>query len=75
MEDVNLDAVLPKATADAPQLKSLFATKGFTTQEMVVLSGAHCIGSSQFTEPVVIPIPLKLLSSLYVHTDSIIIFL
>ncbi len=45
----------PPATLahEAPSLKALFAAKGFDARELVALSGAHCIGSSQFTQPVV----------------------
>ena len=51
--DQDLAAVLPAATQGAAALKALFAAKGFTAREMVALSGAHSIGSSQFTPPIV----------------------
>lgn len=35
VSDPNLGLVLPKDSADAPTLKSLFASKGFTPQELV----------------------------------------
>ncbi|KAL6661798.1 hypothetical protein ACP70R_001182 [Stipagrostis hirtigluma subsp. patula] len=44
---------LPEETLDATALKKLFSQKGFSTQEMVVLSGAHTIGGKGFGSPVV----------------------
>ncbi|KAL6317862.1 hypothetical protein AAG906_030616 [Vitis piasezkii] len=38
---------LPPPTSDLDALISLFSNKGFTTQEMVVLSGTHTIGKAQ----------------------------
>lgn len=55
--DPNLERELPKETADAPTLKSMFAAKGFTPQEMVALSGAHSIGASQVAQPIVSATP------------------
>ena len=51
--DVALAAVLPVPTADSAKLQQLFGAKGFSARELVALSGAHAIGSSQFTAPVV----------------------
>ncbi|KAL5231780.1 hypothetical protein ABZP36_030556 [Zizania latifolia] len=42
---------LPEETLDATALKTLFSKKGFSTQEMVVLSGAHTIGGKGFGNP------------------------
>ncbi|KAG8087928.1 hypothetical protein GUJ93_ZPchr0010g11084 [Zizania palustris] len=42
---------LPEETLDAAALKTLFSKKGFSTQEMVVLSGAHTIGGKGFGNP------------------------
>jgi len=39
---------LPSADSDAERLRDLFSRKGFTEQEIVALSGAHCVG--QFHE-------------------------
>lgn len=44
---------LPEETLDATSLKTLFSKKGFSTQEMVVLSGAHTIGGKGFGSPIV----------------------
>ncbi|CAL5005309.1 unnamed protein product [Urochloa decumbens] len=44
---------LPEETLDADALKTAFSTKGFSTQEMVVLSGAHTIGGKGFGSPVI----------------------
>ncbi|KAF8653702.1 hypothetical protein HU200_061812 [Digitaria exilis] len=44
---------LPEETLDAAALKLAFSTKGFSTQEMVVLSGAHTIGGKGFGSPVI----------------------
>ncbi|XP_062195754.1 putative L-ascorbate peroxidase 6 [Phragmites australis] len=44
---------LPEETLDATALKTLFSKKGFSTQEMVVLSGAHTIGGKGFGSPTV----------------------
>ena len=57
--DEDLTAVLPASTADSAQLQQLFGAKGFSARELVALSGAHCIGSSQFTPPVVRTDPLS----------------
>ena len=51
--DAALTAVLPVPTATSAQLQQLFGAKGFSARELVALSGAHAIGSSQFTAPVV----------------------
>lgn len=51
VQDPNLSTVLPAANQRAPALKSLFAAKGFTTHDLVVLSGAHSIGVSHATNP------------------------
>ena len=53
MPDTALTAVLPVPTATSAQLQQLFGAKGFSARELVALSGAHAIGSSQFTAPVV----------------------
>ena len=53
MPDEDLIAVLPVPTSDSPQLQQLFGAKGFSARELVALSGAHAIGSSQFTAPIV----------------------
>jgi peroxidase len=37
---------LPPPTANVAQLTQIFGTKGLTQKEMVILSGAHTIGSS-----------------------------
>jgi len=44
---------LPGETLDAAALKTLFSRKGFSSQEMVVLSGAHTIGGKGFGSPIV----------------------
>lgn len=44
---------LPEETLDAPSLKQCFQRKGFSTQELVALSGAHTLGSKGFGSPVV----------------------
>ncbi|XP_034676592.1 cationic peroxidase 1-like [Vitis riparia] len=41
------NADLPAPTSDLDVLISLFSNKGFTTQEMVALSGTHTIGKAQ----------------------------
>jgi L-ascorbate peroxidase len=51
--DEDLTAVLPVSTDDSAQLQQLFGAKGFSARELVALSGAHAIGSSQFTAPIV----------------------
>ena len=51
MQNANLATVLPAATQQAPALKALFAAKGFSAQELVLLSGAHSIGVSHATDP------------------------
>uniref|UniRef100_A0A453RKT3 L-ascorbate peroxidase n=1 Tax=Aegilops tauschii subsp. strangulata TaxID=200361 RepID=A0A453RKT3_AEGTS len=42
---------LPEETLDVVALKTSFGKKGFSTQEMVVLSGAHTIGGKGFGNP------------------------
>ncbi|GJY38241.1 putative L-ascorbate peroxidase 6 [Tanacetum coccineum] len=44
---------LPEETLDAFGLKQSFQRKGFSTQELVALSGAHTLGSKGFGNPVV----------------------
>ncbi|KAG9455765.1 hypothetical protein H6P81_000273 [Aristolochia fimbriata] len=44
---------LPLETLDAPALKKCFLSKGLSTQELVVLSGAHTIGGKGFGNPTV----------------------
>lgn len=44
---------LPEESLDAPALKQCFQTKGFSTQELVALSGAHTLGSKGFGDPFV----------------------
>ncbi|XP_068345726.1 putative L-ascorbate peroxidase 6 isoform X1 [Pyrus communis] len=44
---------LPEETLDASGLKQSFQTKGFSTQELVALSGAHTIGNKGFGNPTV----------------------
>lgn len=44
---------LPAETLNASSLKSSFLRKGFTTSELVVLSGAHTLGSKGFGNPLV----------------------
>ncbi|XP_066353061.1 putative L-ascorbate peroxidase 6 isoform X3 [Miscanthus floridulus] len=44
---------LPEETLDATSLKTLFSKKGFSAQEMVVLSGAHTIGGKGLGSPIV----------------------
>ncbi|CAL9123353.1 unnamed protein product [Musa acuminata var. zebrina] len=44
---------LPQETLDASGLKKCFLKKGFSTQELVALSGAHTIGNKGFGSPVV----------------------
>ncbi|XP_021848706.1 putative L-ascorbate peroxidase 6 isoform X2 [Spinacia oleracea] len=43
---------LPEESLDAPSLKKCFQTKGFSTQELVALSGAHTLGSKGFGSPI-----------------------
>ncbi|KAH9608799.1 hypothetical protein KSS87_005505 [Heliosperma pusillum] len=43
---------LPEESLDAPGLKECFKRKGFSTQELVALSGAHTIGSKGFGSPI-----------------------
>ncbi|GMJ15861.1 ascorbate peroxidase 6 [Hibiscus trionum] len=43
---------LPQETLDAAGLKQCFQRKGFSTQELVALSGAHTIGGKGFGSPV-----------------------
>ncbi|KAL4592324.1 hypothetical protein LXL04_005315 [Taraxacum kok-saghyz] len=42
---------LPEETLDAFGLKQSFKRKGFSTQELVALSGAHTLGSKGFGDP------------------------
>ncbi|KAM7459496.1 hypothetical protein LguiA_036490 [Lonicera macranthoides] len=42
---------LPAESLDAISLKQCFQRKGFTTQELVALSGAHTLGSKGFGNP------------------------
>nr|AII99883.1 peroxidase [Cicer arietinum] len=42
---------LPEETLDASGLKKCFQKKGFSTQELVALSGAHTLGSKGFGSP------------------------
>ncbi|KAI5403727.1 variant 2, putative L-ascorbate peroxidase 6 [Lathyrus oleraceus] len=42
---------LPEETLDASGLKRCFQKKGFSTQELVALSGAHTLGSKGFGSP------------------------
>ncbi|KAM7259931.1 hypothetical protein ACFE04_015672 [Oxalis oulophora] len=42
---------LPEETLDASSLKQCFQRKGFSTQELVALSGAHTLGSKGFGNP------------------------
>ncbi|KAH7686681.1 Class I peroxidase protein [Dioscorea alata] len=42
---------LPEETLDASDLKRCFLRKGFSTQELVALSGAHTLGSKGFGNP------------------------
>ncbi|XP_078432402.1 ascorbate peroxidase 6 isoform X2 [Wolffia australiana] len=44
---------LPEETLGAADLKKSFSEKGFTTQELVVLSGAHTLGGKGFGSPVI----------------------
>ncbi|KMT18929.1 hypothetical protein BVRB_2g030290 [Beta vulgaris subsp. vulgaris] len=44
---------LPEESLDALRLKQCFQRKGFSTQELVALSGAHTLGSKGFGSPVV----------------------
>ncbi|KAJ7966185.1 Ascorbate peroxidase [Quillaja saponaria] len=47
----DLDGKLPQESLDASSLKECFQRKGFSTQELVALSGAHTIGSKGFGNP------------------------
>ncbi|KAL8162019.1 hypothetical protein V2J09_013508 [Rumex salicifolius] len=42
---------LPEETLDASGLKEAFQRKGFSTQELIALSGAHTLGSKGFGSP------------------------
>jgi catalase (peroxidase I) len=42
---------MPEETLSASALKQSFHGKGFTTQELVVLSGAHTLGAKGFGNP------------------------
>ncbi|RZC62039.1 hypothetical protein C5167_023793 [Papaver somniferum] len=44
---------LPEETLNASALKQSFLSKGFSTQELVALSGAHTIGGKGFGSPTV----------------------
>ncbi|KAL8109921.1 putative L-ascorbate peroxidase 6 [Apium graveolens] len=44
---------LPAESLDASTLKQCFEKKGFSTQQLVALSGAHTIGGKGFGEPTV----------------------
>ncbi|VVB10694.1 unnamed protein product [Arabis nemorensis] len=44
---------LPPETLSASGLKECFKRKGFSTQELVALSGAHTIGSKGFGDPTI----------------------
>ncbi|GLT85326.1 hypothetical protein SLE2022_035170 [Rubroshorea leprosula] len=44
---------LPEESLDASGLKQCFQRKGFSTQELVALSGAHTLGSKGFGNPTV----------------------
>ncbi|XP_042497078.1 putative L-ascorbate peroxidase 6 isoform X1 [Macadamia integrifolia] len=44
---------LPQESLDASGLKQCFLRKGFSTQELVALSGAHTLGSKGFGNPTV----------------------
>ncbi|KAL6980200.1 putative L-ascorbate peroxidase 6 [Sarracenia purpurea var. burkii] len=44
---------LPQESLDASGLKECFQRKGFSTQELVALSGAHTLGSKGFGDPTV----------------------
>ncbi|CAM0958202.1 unnamed protein product [Alopecurus aequalis] len=43
------DAVLPPSTFNITELKANFAAKGFSTPELVALSGAHAVGVAHFS--------------------------
>ncbi|KAL3655826.1 putative L-ascorbate peroxidase 6 [Castilleja foliolosa] len=47
------DGKLPEETLKASAMKQIFQKKGFSTQELVALSGAHTLGSKGFGDPVV----------------------
>ncbi|XP_022867846.1 putative L-ascorbate peroxidase 6 isoform X2 [Olea europaea var. sylvestris] len=47
------DGKLPEESLDVIALKQCFDRKGFTTKELVALSGAHTLGSKGFGNPVV----------------------
>nr|GMD41005.1 putative L-ascorbate peroxidase 6 [Ipomoea batatas] len=44
---------LPEESLDASAMKQCFQRKGFSTQELVALSGAHTIGGKGFGNPTV----------------------
>lgn len=44
---------LPQESLDASGLKKCFLQKGFSTQELVALSGAHTLGSKGFGNPTI----------------------
>ncbi|KAF6156682.1 hypothetical protein GIB67_017818 [Kingdonia uniflora] len=45
------DGKLPEESLDVSSLKQCFLKKGFSTQELVALSGAHTLGSKGFGSP------------------------
>ncbi|KAI4337316.1 hypothetical protein L6164_015749 [Bauhinia variegata] len=47
----DLEGKLPRESLNASGLKKCFQRKGFSTQELVALSGAHTIGSKGFGSP------------------------
>ncbi|CAA0822760.1 Putative L-ascorbate peroxidase 6 [Striga hermonthica] len=47
------DGKLPEESLNAAAMKQCFLKKGFSTQELVALSGAHTLGSKGFGNPVV----------------------
>ncbi|GFP87809.1 putative l-ascorbate peroxidase 6 [Phtheirospermum japonicum] len=47
------DGKLPEESLNAAAMKQFFQKKGFSTQELVALSGAHTLGSKGFGNPVV----------------------
>ncbi|EFJ32049.1 hypothetical protein SELMODRAFT_169019 [Selaginella moellendorffii] len=49
----DIQGELPSEDLNAVALKKIFQSKGFSTQEMVALSGAHTLGSKGFGNPTV----------------------